>query len=138
MGGDRGRVDRAIEDLQTLGFWRPLTRHLYYLRIGSRPGVESIPEDGHLADALFSARFDRRGSGLFCDIVIFVAAIDADRARWAAYYAAGRQRPPPSRRQFWAGVLAHELAHCRPGPHGERVAERWEERVLTALQRGKS
>ncbi|HVL64406.1 MAG TPA: hypothetical protein VM573_04455, partial [Actinomycetota bacterium] len=42
---------------------------------------------------------------------------------------------PPTRRQFWAAILAHELAHCRPGQPGERFAYSWTGKAFDALGR---
>jgi hypothetical protein len=136
FGRSRRRVARAIRDLETIGFWRPLTRHLYKLKIGSRLGVVNVPEDGHLADAILTAAFDEEAQGRACDVMFFPNAIAQDLDRWRLYWGqAAIGEPPPTMRHFWGSVLAHELAHCLPGNPGEKVAEEWEARALRKLSK---
>lgn len=131
----RLRVDQAIADLKKVGLWRKLTKHLYAVKFGSRTGMESVPEDGHLADAYLTAKIDGTEGGAYCDVMFFPTAILLDLERWGNYHAQGLlPEAPPSVRQFWASIMGHELAHCLPGRNGERVAGVWEERVLKAVQ----
>ncbi len=124
-------VGRAVRDLKRLDLWGPLTDHLYVIEVGSRLGRDNIPRDGHLADAYITGLVEDKGAGALCDIMFFPTAITDDLARWRTYHASGYlEAPPPSLRQFWAALLAHELGHCMEGPRGERVAERWERRAL--------
>jgi hypothetical protein len=124
-------VRGAVRDLKRLDLWVPLTDHLYVIEVGSRLGRDNIPRDGHLADAYITGLVEEQGAGALCDIMFFPTAITDDLARWRTYHANGYlEAPPPSLRQFWAALLAHELGHCMEGPRGERVAERWERRAL--------
>lgn len=124
-----------MRDLKRIGLWRALTDHLYEIELDSRPGRANVPEDGHLADAYFTGIVDRRGGGPVCDIMFFPSAVAVDLVRWREYYAVGRiASAPPTRRAFYGGLLAHELAHCRRGARGEAVARAWEERALRRLQ----
>jgi hypothetical protein len=140
-GADRELISRAVADLRTLGLWTPLTRHLYRLQLGARPGATNVPPDKHLADAFLTAVIDQRGSGALCDVLFYPTAIRRDLERQARFHAQGLlPDPPPTLRQFWVSILGHELAHCLPHEdffrqRGERTAERWEARVLAAARR---
>ena len=131
-------IARAVRDLRQTRFWRPLTKHLYRVYLSARTGVVNIPDDQHLADALLTAAIDRKGSGALCDIRFYPAAISRDLVRQWRFFEDGRlARRPPTLRLFWTAVLAHELAHCLPHRNpmkqvGERVAQRWERRVVRA------
>ena len=135
FGRSHGHARRAVKDLKAIGAWRRLTDHLYVVKIGSRLGRESVPEDGHLADAILTAQVDDDGRGALCDIRFYPTAMADDLVRWSQYYA---QRllpdPAPTLRQFWGAILAHELAHCLGHGKGEPVAERWEKRALRGLR----
>jgi len=135
LGFSKKLVRRAIADLKEVGLWKPLTRHLYSIRFASRLGRVNIPEDGHLADAYLTAEIDGNEGGAMCDIMFFPSAMAADLARWRAYHSQGLlPDPPPTIRQFWASITAHELAHCLKHGRGEPTAERWEARALAALR----
>src|SRR5918996_1833978 len=130
FGSSARLVQQAIRDLKRLDLWGPLTHHLYVIKLGSRLGRDNIPRDGHLADAYVTGLVEEEGAGALCDIMFFPTAVTDDLARWRTYHANGYiDDPPPSLRQFWAGLLAHELGHCVEGPRGERVAEKWERRA---------
>ncbi|MDQ4145152.1 MAG: hypothetical protein M3198_15715 [Actinomycetota bacterium] len=131
---DRRRVDRAVKDLKDLGFWKELTRSVASVQIATRPGSGRILEDGRLADSVMSVKLGR-DPGYFCDIMIFSQAIENDVSRQQVYYSQGRlSAPPPTVRQFWAVILAHELAHCtKRGQRGEAYSTIWERRVLDAF-----
>ena len=135
FGRSRAHARRAVRDLKRLGLWKRLTDHLYVVKLGSRLGRESIPDDGHLADAILTAQVDEQGRGALCDIRFYPTAMRDDLVRWAQYYAQNLlPEPAPSLRQFWGAILAHELAHCLGEGKGERVAERWEDRALRGLR----
>lgn len=135
QGKSEKRLRRAIRDLKEVDLWRPLTRHLYKVKFDSRLGAVSIPDDGHLADALLTAAFDEEAQGSLCDIMFFPNAIARDLDRWRLYYQQGAtSHPPPTMRHMWAAVTAHELGHCLPGGPGEKVAQKWERRALRRLQ----
>lgn len=135
FGRSRRRVDRAVDDLKAIGSWRPLTRHLYKLKVASRLGLVNVPDDGRLADAVLTAAFDEEAQGRVCDVMFFPNAIAQDLDRWRLYWSQGAvDDPPPTMRQLWGSVLAHELAHCLPGNPGEKVAEGWEARALAKLR----
>ena len=128
-------VQRAIRDLKRLDLWGPLTHHLYVIELGSRLGRDDVPRDGHLADAYVTGLVEEEGAGALCDIMFFPTAVTDDLARWRTYHANGYiDDPPPSLRQLWAGLLAHELGHCVEGPRGERVAEKWERRAMDRFE----
>lgn len=131
FGSSARFVGRAVRDLKRLDLWVPLTRHLYVIELGSRLGRDDVPRDGHLADAYVTGLVEEEGAGALCDIMFFPTAVTDDLARWRTYYTDGLlEAPPPTLRQFWAALLAHELGHCMEGPRGERVAERWEHKAL--------
>lgn len=129
------RIRRAMRDLKAVNLWRPLTKHLYKIKFQSRLGAINIPDDGHLADAILTAGFGKRAQGRLCDIMFFPNAIARDLDRWRLYYEQGAvTEPPPTLRQLWGAVTAHELGHCFPGGPGEKVAQRWERKALARLQ----
>ena len=135
-GGSKKLVATAIADLKREGLWRPLTKHLYVVKVGSRLGRSNVPEDGHLADAYLTAQIDEGVGGSLCDIMFFTTAMADDLARWRTYNAQGLlDDPAPTRRQFWASILAHELSHCLDHGSDEEVAERWEAKALDAVRK---
>ena len=135
FGSSARLVQRAIRDLKRLDLWGPLTHHLYVINLGSRLGRDDVPRDGHLADAYVTGVVEEEGAGALCDIMFFPTAVTDDLARWRTYYANGYiDDPPPSLRQLWASLLAHELGHCVEGPRGERVAEKWERRAMDRFE----
>ncbi|HEX2057463.1 MAG TPA: hypothetical protein VHI71_03760 [Actinomycetota bacterium] len=124
-----------MRDLKAVNLWRPLTRHLFGIKFGSRLGAVNIPDDGHLADAILTVAEDERGAGRLCDVMYFPNAIARDLDRWRLYYSRGAiADPPPTLRQLWGAVTAHELAHCFPGGAGEEVALEWEAKALARLR----
>jgi hypothetical protein len=141
-GVTRARLARAIRDLKGTSFWRRLTKDLYVVSIGSRPGRQYVPDDGHLAEARAFPFLDDDGGGRLCDITFFPTAIRDDLDLQAHYYEQGLlDRRPPARRHFWTAILGHELAHCLPNVKDglpaltpEPVARRWEKRVLAAIE----
>lgn len=136
FGRSKKRLSRAVRDLKEARLWRPLTRHLYKIKFASRLGVVNVPDDGHLADALLTAAFDEDAQGRVCDVMFFPNAIAQELDRSRLYYEQGAiSEPPPTLRQFWGAVTAHELAHCLPGGPGEKVAEEWEARALRKLRK---
>lgn len=133
--GTKRLIRRAISDLKKVDLWSPLTKHLYGVKFATRPGRDSIPDDGHLADAFLTAKIDGDEGGTFCDIMFFPAAMRDDLARWRSYHARGLlSEPAPSGRQFWASIMAHELAHCLKEKRGEIAAGKWERRALEAVR----
>lgn len=134
FGRSKAHVRRAIRDLRQVGLWDRLTRHLYAVKFGSRNGRENVPDDGHLADVYLTARVDGEFGGSFCDVRFYPTAMTDDLDRWATYHAQGLMDAPPSLRQFWGAIMVHELAHCMPGPKGEKAAGEWEERALVRLR----
>ena len=137
QGGSRQLVATAIGDLKRERLWKRLTDHLYVVKIGSRLGRANVPEDGHLADVYLTAQIDDGVGGSLCDIMFFTTAMADDLDRWRTYNAQGLlDDPAPTRRQFWASILAHELAHCLDHGRGEPAAERWEAKALEAVRSG--
>ncbi len=135
LGKSAERVRRAMRDLKAVNLWRPLTRHLYKVKFQSRLGAASVPDDGHLADAILTAGFGKTAQGRLCDIMFFPNAIARDLRRWRLYYRQGAAaEPAPTLRQLWGAVTAHELGHCFPGSPGEKVARKWERKALARLR----
>ncbi|MFN2588799.1 MAG: hypothetical protein ABR613_11880 [Actinomycetota bacterium] len=135
FGESRRKVEVAIADLKDVDLWLRLTKHLYKIKFGSRLGAANIPEDRHLADVHLTGVFDPEAQGRFCDIRFYPNAIKQDLERWRLYYSQGlKADPPPTPRQFWGAITAHELAHCFPGGRGEKFAERWERKALGRLR----
>ena len=135
FGRSRKRLDRAIADLKRINFWYPLTKHLFQVKLASRLGVVNVPEDGHLADAVLTGVIEDGGQGRLCDLMFFPNAIGADLDRWRLYYSQGADiDAPPTLRQLWGSILAHELGHCFPGGPGEKVAQDREDRTLRKLR----
>jgi hypothetical protein len=134
FGRSRRSLNRAIEDLKRVKLWGPLTSDLYRIELGSRLGQDDIPTDGHLADAYSTGVLEGDQKGALCDVMFYVEALRSDLRRWRSYHSEERvSQTPPSRRHFWAMVLAHELAHCLPHSNGERAAKQWESRAYQAL-----
>lgn len=133
-GPSRRRVTIAVRDLKQVSLWRPLTRDLYSLQLQTDPGTYGVPDDGHLADAMIGAVVEPHGSGTHCSIRFYPAAIRAELDTLEEGYRTGTFGAPPSYRQLWAAVLAHELAHCRDWEGAEPYAKQWEARALEAVR----
>ena len=135
-------IDRAISDLKEVGFWRRLTKNLYVVSVGSRPGRQYVPDDGHLAEARAFPYVDDDGGGRLCDITFFPTAMEDDLGLQQRYYDQGLlDRGPPAVRNFWTAILGHELAHCLPFERNgnpaltpEPEARQWEGKVLEAVE----
>ncbi|MGH2808747.1 MAG: hypothetical protein ACRDKT_15895 [Actinomycetota bacterium] len=126
-------IRRGIQDVKRLGLWKRLTRHLHVVKINAYSGHHNVPRDGHLADAISGVmESSDRELGLSCDVVFYMAAIGREMRLSRAGVLV---RTRPSIRITYASIVAHELAHCLPGPHGEKVARRWEYRVERLLTR---
>ena len=129
------RLRQAVKDLKAVGLWSRLTRHLFAVKLDSRGGLANVPEDQHLADAYYTGMLKQGTGGEVCDVMFFPAAVAKDLARWNDYYAAGLLAAvPPTVRQFYGSLVAHELAHCRRGPRDEDVARAWEDRAVAAFR----
>jgi hypothetical protein len=126
-------IKRGIADVKKLGLWKRLTKHLHVAKINAYGGRHNTPSDGHLADAFPGVM---EGSdeelGLSCDVVFYMAAI-AKEVRLSRQGVLVRNRP--NLRITYASIVAHELAHCLRGPHGEKVARRWEYKVERLMTR---
>lgn len=134
-GRHRRMVQRSIRDLKKIGLWRDLTRELFVIEISARPGRRFVPEDAHLADAFRTIDIRGDRAGVLCDITFYPTAMTDDLVRWTSYHDRGLiSDSPPTRRQLWAAVLAHELAHCFKRRNRESDAREWEERALGALR----
>ena len=142
-GHTAGNIERAIRDLKAVGMWDRLTRKLYVVSVGSRPGRQYVPDDGHLAEARAFPYLDDDGGGRLCDITFFPTAMADDRRLQERYFDQGLlERGPPRLRNFWSSILGHELAHCLPHERDgvpaltpEPQAQKWEARVLAAVER---
>lgn len=135
LGRSGRRVATAVRDLKQVSLWGPLTRDLFSLQLQTDPGPDGVPEDGHLADAMIGAVVENGGSGTHCSVRFYPTAIKQELTTLEEGYRAGLLGPPPTERRLWAGVLAHELAHCRNWDGGEPYAEQWERRALAAVSR---
>jgi hypothetical protein len=134
-GRNRRMVKRSIRDLKRIGFWRKLTKELFVVEISARAGRRFVPKDAHLADAFRTLDIRGNRAGILCDITFYPTAMADDLARWTSYHERGLiSDPPPTRRQLWAVVLAHELAHCFMKGNKEPDARRWEKRALGAFR----
>jgi hypothetical protein len=131
--GTADEVERAIEDVKTVGLWDDLTDDLYEVRISTEPHATDIPQDGHLAHAYLTGVVDEQGSGGQCDITFFPAAMDSALELYERWKEDGKIDTVPTRRQFWAQILGHELAHCLGDGQDEGVAQIWEREVLDRL-----
>jgi hypothetical protein len=126
-------IRRGIKDVEKLGLWKRLTRHLKVVKINAYAGNHNIPRDGHLADAIYGVMEARDGElGLSCDVVFYLSAIERELRLSRAGVLV---REYPSERITFAMIVAHELGHCQRGPHGEKVARRWEHKVEHLLTR---
>jgi hypothetical protein len=136
FGRSRRSLNQAVRDLKKVKLWGPLTSDLYRIDLGSRLGHDDIPTDGHLADAYSTGVLEGDRKGALCDVMFYVEALRDDLRRWRRYHSDDRIiQAPPSKRHFWAMILAHELAHCLPERNGERAARSWESRAYKALMR---
>lgn len=141
-GKTAGHIERAIRDLKAVGYWRRLTKDLYVVSVGSRPGRQYVPDDRHLAEARAFPYVDDDGGGRLCDITFFPTAMADDLALQQRYFDQGLlDRGPPTVRNFWSSILGHELAHCLPHERDgnpaltpEPAAHRWEMKVLEAVE----
>lgn len=140
MAGQKARIRHAIADLKRIGAWWEVTGHLYQIDLSVKAGRKNVPRDRHLADARFwRVRYgeDDRLVAIFCAVRFFPSAIHADLERWRSLYAEGlTSRVPPTVRQLWAGILAHELFHCPPQGRKTRpepAALAWEQEVVSRL-----
>lgn len=133
-GKHRSRISRAIADLKVVGMWKGLTRELFVVELSARPGRDFVPEDGHLADAYRTLDIRGEYAGVLCDITFYPRAMLDDLDRWRDFFERGLMaEPPPTARQLWAAILAHELSHCLKRDNDEDSARAWERRALRAV-----
>lgn len=145
-GRERVLFRAAVRALQRVGVWRPLTRGLYSVELETHPGARS--EAGvHLADAVLNHTLARGRPRVVCDIRFYPRAIRQELRLWRRIRGVGISprdwrdyneneifdEKLPNRSDFWASILAHELAHCLLGPHGERAAQEWEYKTMRRL-----
>ena len=124
----------GVRDVKDIGLWRPLTRHLGIVKLEAYAEAYRVPPDRHLADAVFQLTDETGELQQRCDVVFYTVAM-ADQVRiWHREVAFGLRSRSPTLRQLYASTVAHELAHCRPGRHGEEVALRWERKAMRALR----
>lgn len=134
-GKHRSRISRAIADLKVVGMWKRLTRELFVVELSARPGRAFVPEDAHLADAYRTLDIRGEHAGVLCDITFYPRAMLDDLERWRSYFERGLMaEPPPTARQLWAAILAHELSHCLKRDNDEDSAQAWERRALRAVR----
>lgn len=135
IGKHKSRISRAIADLKVVGMWKRLTKELFVVELSARPGRDFIPEDAHLADAYRTLDIRGEHAGVLCDITFYPRAMLDDLDRWRSYFERGLMaEPPPTVRQLWAAILAHELSHCLKRDNDEDSAQAWERRALRAVR----
>jgi hypothetical protein len=135
FGNSKKRLAFAIDELKRLGFWNDLTGHLLVLKLGSRLGLENVPQDEHLADASSTGIVEGDEIGALCDLMFYATAIRNDLERIRAYYAQGlADAKPATLSHYWVAILAHELTHCLPRAHGESAARKAEDAVREAYE----
>lgn len=134
-GPYRARIRTAIGDLKAVGMWKKLTEELFVVEISARPGRSFVPEDAHLADAYRTLDIREHHAGVLCDITFYPTAMQDDLERWQGYFDDDLTTDsPPTVRQLWGSVLAHELSHCLKRSNDEASAQAWERRALNALR----
>lgn len=134
-GRYRRYLETAIADLKAISFWGRLTKELFVVEVSARPGRAFVPEDAHLADAFRTLDIREDHAGVLCDITFYPTAMTDDLDRWRDYYDRGLLPDrPPTVRQLWASILAHELSHCLKRDNDEEAAQEWERRALEALR----
>lgn len=112
--------------MKRIGLWRPLTRHLGVIAMTAFDEKWRVAPDGHLADAFVQTTDENGVFQIRCDVEFFTHAIAKQLVIYRKpSYGLGLD-PPQSLREVYAAVVAHELAHCLSGPHGEKVAQWWE------------
>ena len=125
---------RGVRDVKAIGLWGPLTRHLGVVKFDAYAEPYRVPRDRHLADAVPMITDETGDFQQRCDVVFYTVAM-ADQVRiWRREHALGLRPRAPTLRELYASTVAHELAHCLPGPHGEKVATRWERRAMRKLR----
>lgn len=145
---EEGLFRKAVRDLARVGVWKSLTEGLHSVELETHPGARS--EAGvHLADAVLSHAIVENRPLVVCDIRFYPRAIRQELRIWRRVRGVGVSpsqwrdynengifdEPQPTKRQFWASILAHELSHCLVGPHGERAAQDWEYKTMRRLRR---
>ena len=130
-------VKKGIGDVKRIGLWRPLTRDVDVIAMTAFDERWRVPPKGHLADAVLQATDENGVLQIRCDIQYYSHSIakQLDVFRYDASFGLGLDRPR-SLRELYAAVVAHELAHCLPGPHGEKVAQRWERKAVRRFRAG--
>ncbi len=138
---------RTIRDLVRVGVWRKLTDGLHSVELETHPGARS--EAGvHLADAVLSHAIAEGKPLVVCDIRFYPRAIRQELRlfrrvkelgvsplQWRDYNENGVfDEALPTKSDFWASILAHELSHCLLGPHGEAAAKAWEYKTMRRLR----
>lgn len=137
---------RAIRDLVKVNVWKKLTKGLYSIEMETHPGARS-QAGVHLADAVLNHTLVDNQPEVVCDIRFYPLAIRQELRIWARIKELGvtprRWRDynsngvfdetAPAKNDFWAAILAHEIAHCLVGPHGEKAAQEWEYKTMRRL-----
>lgn len=125
----------AVEDLQAVGLWVPLTEELYLVKFAvyDRP---TPSQSEHLANALPTYVQDEAGEiQPACDIVIYRTSIAEWTSQQFDRFAPEQDVDPQiSRRLIYGAVVAHELAHCLDGGSNEDTAEEWGIRAFRAIR----
>lgn len=136
----------TVRDLVRVGVWKTLTEGLHYVELETHPGGRS--EAGvHLADAVLAHTVVEGRPFVVCDIRFYPRAIRQELRLWRRVRELGLSpqqwrdynengvfdEGQPTKADFWASILAHELVHCLPGPHGEKAAREWEYKTMRRL-----
>ena len=144
---EQNLFEKTVRDLVRVGAWKKLTKGLHSVELETHPGARS-KAGVHLADAAVRFAVTEGKPLVVCDIRFYPRAIrqelrlfrrvkqlGASPRQWRDYNGNGVfDEQLPRKSDFWASILAHELAHCLVGPHGERVARAWEYKTMRRLR----
>ena len=120
--------EKTVRDLVRVRAWKKLTTGLHSVELETHPGARS--EAGvHLADAVLAHTILNGKPLVVCDIRFYprairqelrlyrrVRALGLSPDQWRDYNENGVfDEEIPVKSDFWASILAHELAHCLVG-----------------------
>ncbi len=145
---EQKKFQRAVRDLSKVHVWRRLVRGIELVELETHPGARSVA-GVHLADASLNHTLVEGDAVVVCDIRFYPRAIRQELRLWRRIGSLGAtpaewrdynendvfDETAPKESDFWAAILAHELAHCHVGPHGEREARNWEFKTMRRLTR---
>jgi hypothetical protein len=138
---------QTVRDLVSVGVWKKVTEGLHSVELETHPGARS-KAGVHLADAVLNHTVAEGRPLVVCDIRFYPRAIRQELRlfrrveelggspqQWRDYNTNGVfDEEVPAKSDFWASILAHELAHCLVGRHGEKAAQAWEYKTMRRLR----